>query len=156
MPADSTKQVDAYIAKAPEFTRPILEKLRKAFHRACPQVEEAIKWGVPHFQYKGILGGMAAFKNHVSFGFWKSKLMPDPEQLFVRGPKASMCNCQIRSAKEMPSQATLVSYVKEAMRLNDDDVKPPKLRSTKPPVKIPPDLKKILNLAKNRPRQVNV
>ena len=39
-------EVDAYIAHAQPFARPILKKLRTLFHRACPGVEERIKWGV--------------------------------------------------------------------------------------------------------------
>jgi uncharacterized protein YdhG (YjbR/CyaY superfamily) len=36
-------RVDAYIAAAAEFARPILEEIRKRVHAACPQVEETIK-----------------------------------------------------------------------------------------------------------------
>jgi hypothetical protein len=34
-----------------------------------------MKWGFPHFMYKGILGCMAAFKCHCAFGFWKGALV---------------------------------------------------------------------------------
>jgi hypothetical protein len=43
-------KVDAYIAKSPEFARPILERIRKLFHQACPEIEETINWGFPHFE----------------------------------------------------------------------------------------------------------
>src|SRR5690606_7314241 len=66
-------RVDAYIAKAAEFARPILQRLRATVHAACPEAEEAIKWGMPNFLYRGkILCNMAAFKQHVAFGFWQS------------------------------------------------------------------------------------
>jgi uncharacterized protein YdeI (YjbR/CyaY-like superfamily) len=59
------KRVDEKIAKAPAFARPILEHLRALVHDALPGVEEAIKWGMPHFVYKGKnIAGMAAFKAH--------------------------------------------------------------------------------------------
>jgi hypothetical protein len=54
--------VDAYIRKAAPFARPILEKVRALFHKACPEIEETIKWGFPHFEYRGVVGSMAAFK----------------------------------------------------------------------------------------------
>ena len=54
-------------------------------HKACPQVEETIKWGVPHFEYKGVIAGMAAFKQHAAFGFWKRRLMSDPTGFFAKG-----------------------------------------------------------------------
>ena len=63
-------RVDAYIAKSAPFARPILDHLRRVVHAACPAVEETIKWGFPHFMYKGMLCNMAAFKQHCAFGFW--------------------------------------------------------------------------------------
>ena len=57
--------MDAYIAKSADFARPVLERVRRAYHKACPQIEEEIKWGVPHFAYQGMVGGMAAFRRHV-------------------------------------------------------------------------------------------
>jgi uncharacterized protein YdhG (YjbR/CyaY superfamily) len=37
-------RIDAYIAKAPPFARPILEKVRQRVHAVVPDVEEAMKW----------------------------------------------------------------------------------------------------------------
>ncbi|HEX5181740.1 MAG TPA: YdeI/OmpD-associated family protein [Allosphingosinicella sp.] len=66
-------RVDAYIARQAEFARPILDHLREAVHAACPEAEEAIKWSMPSFLYKGkILANMAAFKAHAAFGFWRA------------------------------------------------------------------------------------
>jgi uncharacterized protein YdeI (YjbR/CyaY-like superfamily) len=63
-------RVDDYIYRQADFARPILEHLRRAVHAACPDAEEAIKWGMPHFLLDGkILAGMAAFKAHATFGF---------------------------------------------------------------------------------------
>lgn len=38
---------------AGEFAQPILRHLRALVHRACPEVEEAVKWGRPVFLYRG-------------------------------------------------------------------------------------------------------
>lgn len=54
-------RVDAYIKRAKPFAQPILVHLRKVVHEACPGVEEGVKWGVPHCDYKGPFCGMAAF-----------------------------------------------------------------------------------------------
>src|SRR5262245_10551367 len=83
---NASPQVDAYIAKSAEFARPILQRIRALFHDACPEIEETLKWSFPHFEYRGIVGSMAAFKEHVSFGFWKGKLLRAPAgQLDVTG-----------------------------------------------------------------------
>lgn len=69
--------VDAYIAKSAPFAQPILEKLRATLHSAVPNADEAIKWSMPFFIYKGIiLANMAAFKGHCSFGIWKENVQP--------------------------------------------------------------------------------
>ena len=61
-------RIDAYIAKAPPFAQPILTHLRAAVHAAHPEFEETIKWGVPHFTYRGKnIVGLAAFKAHCAF-----------------------------------------------------------------------------------------
>ncbi len=68
-------RLDAYIAQSAPFAQPILKQLRKVVHAGCPDVEETLKWSMPHFDYKGMLCGMAAFKEHCSFGFWKAALI---------------------------------------------------------------------------------
>jgi hypothetical protein len=70
-------RVDAYITKSPDFAKPILTHLRDVVHAACPPVEETLKWSVPWFMYGGMLCGMAAFKSHCMFGFWKGSLIVD-------------------------------------------------------------------------------
>jgi len=65
-------RIDAFIAKAQPFARPILSHLRDVIHRACPDVEEAIKWSRPAFVNEGrILGVFGAFKAHASLTLWK-------------------------------------------------------------------------------------
>jgi hypothetical protein len=46
--------------------------LRDLVHKACPEVEETMKWSFPHFDYKGMMCSMAAFKQYCAFGFWKA------------------------------------------------------------------------------------
>ena len=61
-------KIDAYIAKAAPFAQPILSHLRAAIHAALSGLDETIKWGMPHFTYKGKnLAGIAAFKAHCAF-----------------------------------------------------------------------------------------
>ena len=73
--AKKDSRVDACIAKSAPFAQPILKHIRKLVHAGCPEVEETIKWQFPSFMYKGMLCGMAAFKNHCTFGFWKHELI---------------------------------------------------------------------------------
>src|SRR4029453_5527222 len=68
-------RIDAYIEKAKPFARPILKRIRKAVHTACPDATETLKWSMPAFDYKGPLVGMAAFKAHCALAFWKASVM---------------------------------------------------------------------------------
>ena len=61
-------RIDAYIEKARPFARPVLLHLRELVHVVVPDAEETVKWGMPHFTYKGKnVAGMAAFKAHCAF-----------------------------------------------------------------------------------------
>ena len=133
--ATKDPRVDAYIQKSAAFAKPILTELRKTVHAACPEVVETIKWGVPAFDYKGPMCGMAAFKAYCTFGFWKHSLLeglPDadnPMSAFGR----------ITSIDALPPEKTIVRLVKQAAKLNDDGVKVPRdVKAPKLPVKVPP------------------
>lgn len=139
---NTSPDVDRYIEKAAPFARPILERIRKAFHKAHPDVQETMKWSVPHFEYKGVLGSMAAFKQHVGWGFWKSSLMNDPHGILTpRGEHTAMGGGRVESLDDLPSEKILVEYVKEAIRLNEEGVKVQRAPRAAPrPVEVPPEL----------------
>ena len=132
---------DAYIAKSAPFARPILAHLREVVHAACPEAEETLKWGMPHFMYRGMLCGMAAFKAHCTFGFWKGALIVDRA-----GGKADEAMGQfgcIRTIADLPPKRVLAGYVRQAMKLNEAGVKHParsKSAAPKKPLRTPPDL----------------
>src|SRR5512134_1454843 len=132
--------VDAYIAKSAVFAQPILARLRALTHQACPQIQETIKWGVPHFEYKGVVANMAAFKQHASFGFWKRRLMDDPAGFFPAADDSSMGGRRIRAMSDLPADAVLIRYIKAAIALNERGARLPRVRKTKAPVKPPADL----------------
>lgn len=119
--ATTDKRVEAYIAKAAPFAQPILRELRAIVHEGCPEVVETIKWGFPNFDYKGIMCNMAAFKQHCTFGFWKSSLV-----LGDQGNKSEDAHGQmgrLASVKDLPPRKVLLGYVRKAVRLNDTGVK---------------------------------
>ncbi len=141
--------VDAYIEKAQPFARPILRKLREVMHKACPEIEEKIKWGVPAFDHKGPLAGMAAFKAHASFGFCKAKLMKDPQRLFNPDEKGGMWGARIANVKDLPPEKVLIAYIKEAIALNEKGIKATREPTSKPVPKMPAHM--LAALKKNKP-----
>lgn len=147
MPTTSPK-VDAYIENAADFARPILTKIRNLFHKACPQIEETIKWGKPAFEHKGIVGGMVAFKHYVTFGLWKAELLDDPEGIFRNDHASTMNVSKITKVSEMPPDKVLVAYIGQAVELNERGVKLDRQKKAKPPVKVPDDLMVALKKSK--------
>jgi uncharacterized protein YdeI (YjbR/CyaY-like superfamily) len=136
-------EVDAYIAAAAPFARPILRHLRSLVHRGCPEVEEKIKWGAPHFDYKGPIAGMAAFKSHCAFGFWKGEL------IFGEKPVAEEAMGhfgRIECEADLPNDKVLLGYLRKAIELNEAGIKrpqPPRVTGSRK-LEIPPDLAQAL------------
>ena len=112
--------VDAYIDKAQDFAKPILMHLRELVHAACPDVIETKKWSFPHFDYKGMMCSMAAFKEHCAFGFWKQSLME--EGAFPAEKTAMGSFGRITSLKDLPNDKTMKKLIADAMRLNDEGI----------------------------------
>jgi uncharacterized protein YdeI (YjbR/CyaY-like superfamily) len=137
------ERVDAYIAKSAEFARPILTYLRDLVHQVCPEVEETMKWSFPHFQYKGMLCSMAAFKEHCSFGFWKSSLILGKSNEAGGDEKGMGQFGRITTVADLPSKKVLTGHIRQAMKLNDEGVKTPersKPKAKKPELAVPDDL----------------
>ncbi len=138
--SDHDPRIDAYIAKSAPFAQPLLEQLRAAVHQACPQVEETLKWGMPSFLHGGgILCMMAAFKQHVSFGFWKHALvMGEGVERDGMGSFGKMA-----APKDLPPKKELIALIRKAMALNEQGAKAPATRKTaspKPLPEVPADL----------------
>ncbi len=133
-------EIDDYIAGSGEFAQPILNKLRKLIHETHPDIEETIKWGMPNFEYKGLLVNMAAFKSHCSFGFWKQKLIKGLES-----ESKSMGDFgKIKSLNDLPSDEIVLKLMEEAFDLNERGIKLPKKSKIKKELIIPDYLVEIL------------
>lgn len=140
-------RIDAYIDNAAPFAKPILKKLRGLVHRGCPEVAETVKWGMPSFEYKGILCGMAAFKAHCVFGFWKWALLFD-EKASKNNGEAKLSwgalgrdpvPARITSVDELPADDVILALIKRAAKLNDDGVKAPQVSKKRKPLPMPKD-----------------
>ena len=139
--ATNDPRVDAYIAKSQAFAQPILRHLRAVVHEACPDVEEAMKWSFPHFDYRGaMMCSMAAFKQHCAFGFWRGAQLLGADS---RNAEAMGDFGRITSLSELPSNARIRSLVKQAMELTDSgtaNTARKKSPVAKKPVRVPNDL----------------
>lgn len=123
-------RVDAYIARAQPFARPILEHVRERVHAVVPGVEEAIKWSAPAFTLDGkILLIMAAFKAHAVLNFWRGQEL--------RGEAANADAMgqfgKIKSLDDLPADSELDRLIREAAELAKSAPSPRKAKHTPRP-----------------------
>ncbi len=122
-------KIDAYILQSKDFAQPILNHLRNLVHRACPNVIESIKWGMPAFDFHGPLCNMAAFKAHAVFGFWKTALIDDPYKCLQensnKGGDAMGNLGRITHLNNLPPDDQILEFIAQAMNLNVNKIKTP-------------------------------
>ena len=136
--ATTDPRIDAYIEGRAEFARPILQHLRSAVHRACPDVEEGMRWSMPSFGYRGkILCQTAAFKEHATFGFWQGREVTGERER----PSAMGQFGRLKSIADLPPEAELDAMIHKAMALIDSGAKAPRpVKHPKPDLTMPNEL----------------
>ena len=150
-------KVDAYINKSKPFAQPILEHLRELMHKAVPGIEEEMKWSMPFYMYGGIiLGNMAAFKEHCSFGIWGQEITMEmrAEGTATGGSMGSFG--RITTKKDLPKDSVLLGYLRKAAKAVDDGTRTKSIsrapKAAKPEVETPADLTAALK--KSKPAKV--
>ncbi len=147
MASKRSADIDAYIQRAAPMFQPMLVQLRETVHRHCPDVEETLKWSAPSFGYRGkILCAMAAFKQHMSFGYWQHA-----EIVGADAPRDGMGSYgKIRDPADLPKAATLKADIRKAMALIDAaaagvaPANPKPVKKAKPALSVPDDLQSAL------------
>lgn len=136
-------RVDGYIARSGDFAKPILKHFRELVHAAIPDVNETMKWSAPHFEYEGVLAGMAAFKQHCNFILWKAPLVMGGNGNAEGGPLR-----KITRLADLPSDRTISKWLAASAKLNEQRVRTPRTAKPKRPIAVPRELKSAL--AKNK------
>ena len=127
-------RIDAYIAKAPAFAQPILTYLRDAIHRACPGVQEDIKWSRPAFVNEGrILAVISAFKAHAALSLWK---MGEPTGKEEEGMGQFG---RLTSLGDLPADAELIRLIRSVADARETVAPKPK-KPPKPELPVPEEL----------------
>ena len=131
-------RVDDYIARQGAFARPILEHIRRVLHEAGPELEETIKWGMPHFTYKGrLFAGMAAFKAHATLGLWQASAV-----LGETGSEREAMGQfgRLTAIGDLPPADELKEIVRRAAAVAEEGPKPRPKKAPKPELETPDDL----------------
>ena len=108
------KDVDEYIAAAPESTRAKLMQLRKIIKTTVPQAEEVISYHMPYYKQHGPIVGFAVYKDHVSlFG-----AIPKQLELELKSYKTGRGSIQFPLDKPLP-RALIEKIVKAHVQMNE-------------------------------------
>jgi uncharacterized protein YdeI (YjbR/CyaY-like superfamily) len=128
-------RIDAYIERSAPFAKPILTHLRKLVHKASPKVKETVKWGMPAYEYKGLVCSFASFKQHCALNFWKQSLM---EPSAFPAEKTAMGSFgRITSKNDLPPDDVIIKLVRQAIELNEKGIKVEKKPSAKKELVVP-------------------
>lgn len=139
-------RVDAYVASAPDFARQLLAELRARVHRAIPTVQETIKWRAPSFECHGLLGGMAAFRTHCTFAFWKERLLLQEDAAIA--DVVRRCG-RLAGIADLPSVAAFGAALQRARELNEAGVRLSRPKAVpRQALMVPPAFAKALARAK--------
>ncbi len=108
------KDVDEYIAAAPEPARAKLMQLRKIIKTTAPEADEVISYHMPYYKYHGHLVGFAAYKDHVSlFGAFPKQLEPE-----LKPYKTGRGSIQFPLDKPLP-KVPIEKIVKSHLKMNE-------------------------------------
>jgi uncharacterized protein YdeI (YjbR/CyaY-like superfamily) len=117
--AHADPRIDAKIAAAAPFAQPILKHLRALVHKACPEVVETIKWGMPSFTLNGeILCIVGDFKGHCAFVFWHKDMKAVLGAAGEKAESAMGSLGKITSLADLPGDAAMIRYLKKAAEFN--------------------------------------
>jgi len=135
-------RVDAYVARAAPFARPILEHIRARVHAAVPDVVETLKWSAPSFTRDGkILLMMAAFKKHAALNFWRGQELRGGE---ASGEAMGQFG-KLTSLADLPGDDEFDRLIRQAADLAATAPAPRKVKhEPKPPAELHPDFAKAL------------
>jgi len=127
-------RIDAFIAEAQPFARPILSHLRDVIHRALPHGEEAIKWGRPSFLLEGrIVAVFGAFKAHASLTLWKMGEATGREE------EGMGQFGRLTSLADLPDDAELIRLIQETASARET-APPRQKKAPRPELPVPAEL----------------
>lgn len=121
--------ISQYIQAAPKETQKKLREMYATIHKAAPQAQEGLKWGMPAFSAKRILVTFAAFKHHI--GFYPT---PSAVKAFAKDlSKFHTAKGSIQFPLDKPLPLALIKKI-TVFRVKENEEKDVKWKTTKPEV----------------------
>jgi len=115
----SSKEVDAYIARAPKETRGKLREIRAAIRSVAPDATESISYMMPSYD-KGKVAWFAVMKNHVGLYLRPPIIAEHKKELAVYFSTKSALHFPLD--RKLPI-ALIKKLIKSRMKKNEEEVK---------------------------------
>lgn len=146
-----TRDPEEWLEMAPDFSRPLVERVREWIQWCEPDLEEAIKWNTLTFSGRKNVCGLSACRKHLGIVFFRGTELSDPAKLF---DPVGEGNTNIRSIRVTTlagfDRRAFETLLHQAVELDDRrDVLPaPKVK--REPWPVPDFFTAALALKKNR------
>lgn len=111
-----SRTVDEWIAAAPASQQAQLQQLRAIIMSVAPDAIEALKWGQPCYARNALFCYLQYAKTHVTLGFQKGALMPDPHQR-LSGDGKQMRHIRFKTGEAIDREFC-VAVIVEALKLD--------------------------------------
>lgn len=107
------------------FAHPILTRVHEIIHETVPEVTEAIKWGSPSYEYKGLMISTVKFKNFATVWFHKGAFFDDPKNLLEASSDDTkyMRKYDLRTITDLDEDG-LKGLILEAVRCQEENIEP--------------------------------
>ena len=106
---------DAYIAKSPEYLRPLLEQVRTQLSSSLPDADEVMKYDMPGFQVGGsIVAGYGAFSRQCGLYLSPGAIRALADDIAAAGLKATKSGVTFSVRRPIPGD--LVRRLAQASR----------------------------------------
>ena len=146
-----TKNPDAWLEVAPDFSRPMAAELRDWIFRTAPDLTESIKWNCLCFSGRKLVCGISPCKKHLGIVFFRGTELGDPARLFdpVGEGNTNIRSIRLTSLSQLNRKA-LARLLLAAVELDARPDVPPAPKVKRAPWPMPDFFAKALSQKKNR------
>lgn len=117
------QKIEQILTDKSEQIAEIFSELRAIIVLHSEHIIEELKWGMPHYNYKGMMIGLGAFKNHVVLWFHKGILINDSNNLFEPSADSKgMLSIKFLATTDIDKKL-IKKYVDAAMEINEKGLK---------------------------------
>lgn len=121
---EKPKTIDQYIMRTEgTFAHASLMKVHEIILETAPEIQEAIKWGAPSYEYKGLMMSTVKFKKFAAVWFHKGAFFDDPKNMLEASSDDTkyMRKYILRSIDELDEDG-LKGLIQEAIKYQESDV----------------------------------